>query len=103
MPGGGISNPMGMAIDSAGNVWVANYSVKGVSEFSKTGVPISSTSGFTAAGGLSLPYGIAIDGSGNVWVPNVGTKSVAELIGAASPVITPLVAAMKNNKIAQAP
>jgi hypothetical protein len=101
--GGGIANPQGMAIDGAGNVWLANYNNSSVSEFSKTGTAITPSRGYTAVGGLSLPYGVAIDGSGNVWVPAIATKSIAELIGAATPVITPLVAGVKNNAIATAP
>ncbi len=101
--GGGIANPQGLAIDGAGNAWLANYNNSSVSEFSKTGTAITPSKGYTAVGGLSLPYGIAIDSSGNVWVPAIATKSVAELIGAATPVITPLVAGVKNNTIATAP
>jgi len=94
---------MGMAIDGAGNVWLANYNNSSVSEFSNAGTAITPSKGFTAVGGISQPYGIAIDSSGNVWVPTIGTRSVAELIGAATPVITPLVAGVKNNAIASAP
>ena len=39
------------------------------------------------------PNAIAIDCSGNVWTTNAGTVgSLTELIGAATPVVTPLVA-----------
>jgi hypothetical protein len=55
------------------------------------------------AGVLSLPYGVALDGSGNVWVAAAGSQSVDELVGAGTPVVTPLVSAVKNNMIAAAP
>jgi len=59
--------------------------------------------GYTAAGVLSTLYGIAIDSSGNVWLAAGGSQSVDELIGAATPVISPLVTGVKNNTIATAP
>jgi len=65
---GGLNSPSSLAIDSGGNVVVANYSGGVVSKFSPTGVPAA------AAGipgeGLNESYGIAIDGSDNVWVAN---------------------------------
>lgn len=65
---GGLNSPAFLAIDSGGNVLVANYSGGVVSKFSPAGVPA------VAAGipgeGLNESYGIAIDGSDNVWVTN---------------------------------
>jgi hypothetical protein len=40
---------------------------------------------------------MAIDGSGDVWV--AGTGSVTEIIGAATPVVTPLATAVANSKL----
>ena len=99
--GGGIGNPKGIAIDGAGNIWLSNTGT--VSEFSKTGVAITPSTGYTAAGVLLTLYGIAINSSGNVWLAAGGSQSVDELIGAATPVITPLVTGVKNNTISTAP
>ncbi len=41
---------------------------------------------------MGYPQSVAIDGSGDVWVANTGYTSVTELIGAAAPVVTPIVA-----------
>jgi streptogramin lyase len=91
--GGGISsasNPEGIAIDSANNVWVLNDFTETVSELDTNGNALSPANGFTAGGLIrSLRFGIAIDRSGNVWIG--ATSSVTELIGAAAPVATPLV------------
>jgi hypothetical protein len=65
--GGGLSIGVGLAIDGAGHVWVANAD-SGLSEFSNAGVALSPT-GFTG-GQLAGPTGIAVDGSGDVWAVN---------------------------------
>ena len=50
---------------------------------------MSGTSGYQG-GVLSNPSFLAIDASGDVWVANYGNNTVTELIGAATPVVTPL-------------
>ena len=67
-PCGGLNTPGALAIDSGGNVLVANYFGGVVSKFSPTGVPASAT-GIPGVG-LNQSYGITIDGSDNVWVTN---------------------------------
>ncbi|MGB8031661.1 MAG: hypothetical protein WCF30_18565 [Terracidiphilus sp.] len=42
--------------------------------------------------GLNLSLSLAIDGSGNVWTSNYTLNTVTEFVGAASPVVTPIVA-----------
>ncbi|MGB8479691.1 MAG: NHL repeat-containing protein [Acidobacteriaceae bacterium] len=75
------SSPGGIAIDSAGNVWVANKGdgIPGVpgpnnSDTTNSNVtklsPSGATLGIYAAG--SFPEGLAIDPDGNVWVVNKG-------------------------------
>ena len=91
--GGGLRGPQGIAIDAAGNAWVANYNHGSISEFSSGGSAISGPSGYTG-GGLNGPVGIAIDAAGNAWVANLGGNSLSEFIGAARPVLTPLVACL---------
>jgi streptogramin lyase len=65
---GGLNTPGSLAIDSGGNVFVANYFGGVVSEFSPAGVPASAT-GISGIG-LDESYGITIDGFDNVWVTN---------------------------------
>ena len=93
--GGGLYTPAFIAIDGSGNAWVSNIgSAKGlgnsITELSSTGAAISGPLGFTESS-LAAPQGIAIDGSGDVWVANE-IDTVTEFIGAATPVVTPLVA-----------
>ena len=91
--GGGLSGPYGIAVDAAGNVWVANYGGSSLIEFNSSGTAISGYYYGYYVGGL--PYGIALDAAGNVWVANYGGNSISEFIGLAKPVRTPLVACLK--------
>ena len=79
--GGGLNFPEEVAIDSAGNAWVANSGGNSVIKISNTGTFLSGTTGYTG-GGLNEPLGIAIDASGNAWVANNGSNSVTELSSA---------------------
>lgn len=97
--GGGLNVPEGIAIDGAGNVWVANrnstatsapYPDSSISEFSSSGIALSPDAGYQA--GLNISLSLAIDGSGNVWTTNSNLNTVTEFVGAASPVVTPIVA-----------
>ena len=68
--------PEGIAIDSSGNVWVANEGTNMAGSITKL-----SSSG-TVIGTFPVgtdPQGIAIDPSGNVWVVNGGNNNVTEL------------------------
>ncbi|MGA7156937.1 MAG: NHL repeat-containing protein [Acidobacteriaceae bacterium] len=88
--GGGLSSPTWVAIDGSNNIWVAsNASPYALSEFNNAGTAITSCSGYQG-GTLNTPSFLAIDASGDVWVPNKGSNSVTEIIGAATPVVTPL-------------
>jgi sugar lactone lactonase YvrE len=91
--GGGLDGIIVVAIDGAGNVWAANSGNNSVSEFNSTGIAITGSNGYTCGGCMTSPVGPAIDGSGNVWVAN-NNSTISELIGAATPVITPLVAGL---------
>ena len=66
--GGGLNNPFGIAVDSAGNIWVANNNANTISQFSSVGSPVVPT-GYTG-GGLTNPFLLAIDTLGNVWATN---------------------------------
>ncbi len=87
--GGGLAGPVGLAIDGSGRVWVANRDGNSVSAFTNDGIPLSPATGFQCVG-FANPRGIAIDPSGNVWVTNFTANAVTELLGAATPVSTPI-------------
>jgi NHL repeat-containing protein len=76
--GGGLNNPAGVAVDTRGNIWIANQGNNSVTELAPSGAPISPAGGFTG-GGLDAPLGIAVDGAGNIWAANMSNNSVTEL------------------------
>jgi DNA-binding beta-propeller fold protein YncE len=61
--------PYGIAVDSSGNVYVADTSNNRIQKFSSTGSFVTKwgTQG-SADGQINHPYGIAVDSSGNVYV-----------------------------------
>ena len=101
-----LFNPRAIAIDGAGNAWVAGTS--STSEISSAGTFLSGSTGFTAADGLV--NGIAVDGSGDVWL-NYDPYNflfgfsyyMQEIVGAATPVVTPLSVGVKNNTLGTRP
>jgi sugar lactone lactonase YvrE len=99
--------PGGIAEDGAGNTWVTNTDAagnKGIVELDPSGASLTALTGLGAYNGASppsggplgfpnvaaSPRGLAIDSSGNVWVATGDGGGVVELVGAATPVRTPL-------------
>jgi streptogramin lyase len=76
--GGGLSGPVGLAIDGSGNAWAANVLGDSITKLSPTGAALSGPAGFTG-GGISQTSNLAIDAAGNVWTSNFGTNSVTKL------------------------
>jgi len=75
---GSLNKPLSIAVDGAGNVWLANYGGNSVTELSSLGVDLSGANGFTG-GGMNGPMGIAIDGQGHVWIASQTNGALAEL------------------------
>jgi streptogramin lyase len=78
-PVGGIGSgfdPVGVAVDGSGNVYVANLNN------AVTKIPLGCKSAVcvtTLGGGFSTPEAVAVDGSGNVYVADVGNNAVKEM------------------------
>lgn len=91
--GHGLNQPLGIAADTAGNMWVANSALVSVpcpgGTLKPTGpgsVLMIASNGVPGAnpftgGGLTNPWGIAVDGNDNVWVANFSGQRVSELCG----------------------
>jgi hypothetical protein len=118
---GMVSAPSGVAVDGANHAWVPSYSSTGtgdtVGEFSVTLAgngnitsinPLNGSDGFEFAG-ITTPFphyikSIGIDPSGNIWLGSLTTVNyITVIVGAASPVITPLTFQAKYSRIGQTP
>jgi len=66
--GGGMNNPTSLGVDSAGNVWVANFQGGAVSLFSPLGTPLFAQG--VSGSGLGYSFGLAVDAKNNAWVTN---------------------------------
>jgi streptogramin lyase len=88
-----------VALDGSGNAWVGSSDTGygSLAEFSNSGTLLSGASGYTGDSNLRTyffyPAAVAIDGSGDVWAAN-SYGGVDEFIGAATPVITPIMAGL---------
>src|SRR5205823_5893320 len=60
--GSGLNAPLGIAFDSAGNLYAANYSSNAIEKFTPGGV-----ASFFANTGLNGPAGLAFDSAGNLY------------------------------------
>ena len=72
-----IAGAGGVAVDSSGNVYVADPGNHRIQKFNSTGTFISSWGGSGSGNGqLSGPLGVAIDASNNVYVADTGNNRV---------------------------
>ncbi|MBL8600948.1 MAG: hypothetical protein JNK72_03395 [Myxococcales bacterium] len=63
----GVSGPIGMALDTSGNVYVANYTTNNVVRVTPTNAATPYVTGLTG------PHAIAFDASGSLYVNDYGT------------------------------
>jgi Fibronectin type III domain/NHL repeat len=71
--GSGLSSPVAVAVDAAGNVYVVNYLGHVVDKIAPDGTTTTFGSGFNS------PYGVAVDTSGNVYVADLQSSQIAKL------------------------
>lgn len=70
-----LSNPRGLALDSAGNLWVANQGANNIIAFNPSYKLVTAD---TITLGISGPSGVAFDPNGNLWVTNFSGNNVTE-------------------------
>ena len=84
---GDISVPRGMAIDQAGDIWVANAGTSSITELSPLGVEISPVGGYKPAG-LVAPEELSFDTSSNIWITNYYGNTI-EAINSSGALVVP--------------
>jgi DNA-binding beta-propeller fold protein YncE len=70
-----FDNPHGLAVDSGGNIFVADTNNGRIEKFSPNGRFVTSMGQFDA------PNGIAIDRAGNIYVAEIGSKHAVQKLG----------------------
>jgi len=77
---GELNEPYGLAVDSSGNVYVADFSNSRVEKFTSTGTFIATiASSGSGPGNVDGPVGVAVDSGGNVYVADDGNNRIEKL------------------------
>lgn len=74
-----LNYPLGLAVDSKGDLWVANQNGNNILAFSSAYALQKSK---TITEGINSPTGVAFDPLGNLWVANHNASSITEYAGA---------------------
>jgi DNA-binding beta-propeller fold protein YncE len=80
----GLNFPQGIAVDGAGNVYIADTDNHMIEEW----VAASNSVITLVSSGLWYPSGVAVDGAGNVYIADTGNDAVKEWVAASHAVIT---------------
>ena len=74
VPASGLNGPFGVAVDRAGDVFIADFFNNRVVE-----VPAGGGAQTTVGSGLNYPAGVAVDGAGDVFIADAGNNRVVEV------------------------
>jgi sugar lactone lactonase YvrE len=84
--GAGLSAPGGVAVDSAGNTYVADTGNNRVVEFAAgSSTPVV----LLSASQVKSPAGVAVDAAGNVYIADTGNNRVLSLAPGGTPAVLP--------------
>jgi NHL repeat/FG-GAP-like repeat len=85
-----FNNPLGVAVDGAGTIYVADTSNQTIRSITPAGVVSTiaglalspgSTNGAGTAARFKNPFGLAVDGSGNTYVADNGNHTIRKITG----------------------
>jgi streptogramin lyase len=80
--GGGLAGPgFGLTLDAQENVWATSWTGHTISEFDKTGRPLSPPDGWNFGGKLNNMQGIIATPSGDMWAVDLGNAQVLRMPG----------------------
>jgi sugar lactone lactonase YvrE len=79
----GISFPTGVAVDSSGNLYIADNGNGAIDELVKSTNTLN-----TLVPGLHSPYGVAVDAKGNVYIADSSDSAIKEWVASSQTVIT---------------
>jgi DNA-binding beta-propeller fold protein YncE len=80
----GLNQPSGVAVDGAGNVYIADTGNSAIKEWRRT----NNTVAALVSSGLNRPQGLAVDGAGNVYIADTGHSVIEEWTAANSHLAT---------------
>jgi uncharacterized protein (TIGR03437 family) len=73
-----LSSPEGLAVDSAGNLYISDSADQRVRKVSPDGI-ISTVAGDGYPGALKFPYGLAVDRAGTLYIADLGNTRILRL------------------------
>lgn len=90
----GLSNPDGVAVDGAGNVYICDYNHNAIKKWTVA----SNTVATLVSSGLNIPHGVAVDSAGNVFIADTFNDAIKKWT-VASNTLTTLVGSGLNKPV----
>ncbi|MEI8290276.1 MAG: BACON domain-containing carbohydrate-binding protein [Verrucomicrobiota bacterium] len=84
----GLSSPRGLAVDGAGNVYIADYTNNAIKMWTATNNTVTTLVSSNSITPLNHPSGVAVDGLGNVYIADTGNNAIKKWTAADSNVTT---------------
>jgi uncharacterized repeat protein (TIGR03803 family) len=88
----GLSIPSGLAVDGAGNVYIADQYNQAIKKWTATNNSVTTL----VSSGLNFPFGVAVDPADNVYIADAGNNAIKEWTAANSNVTTLVSSGLSN-------